>query len=190
MVASVNNIFENTAASEESIKQTIDDAISKSTGLLQNATFKSKKWLSRIQISVKTHKTLYDFTYIFFALVFFQAHRCVSRSQYPVTLLPPCVQTKTVRLLAPVLRATSPLCSQTSAAKVHLLSWMKTNLWFGLYFLKVSVQTYTELFQNTFEDQMVYRVLEFVQMKLSDPIYNKESCNNIFYPHWSSFVGG
>ncbi|RVE69832.1 hypothetical protein OJAV_G00081860 [Oryzias javanicus] len=41
VVASVNNIFENTAASEESIKQIIDDAISKSTGLLQNASFKS-----------------------------------------------------------------------------------------------------------------------------------------------------
>uniref|UniRef100_A0A3P9M478 SEA domain-containing protein n=1 Tax=Oryzias latipes TaxID=8090 RepID=A0A3P9M478_ORYLA len=58
VVASVNNIFENTNASEESFKQIIDDAISKSTGLLKNATFESTLLCEQVPVPCEAASTV------------------------------------------------------------------------------------------------------------------------------------
>uniref|UniRef100_A0A3P9IU29 SEA domain-containing protein n=1 Tax=Oryzias latipes TaxID=8090 RepID=A0A3P9IU29_ORYLA len=58
VVASVNNIFENTNASEESFKQIIDEAISKSTGLLKNATFESTLLCEQVPVPCEAASTV------------------------------------------------------------------------------------------------------------------------------------
>lgn len=45
MQATVNNIFEDTSVTQDSVDKAIQDAIATSSGLLSQATFRSKHWL-------------------------------------------------------------------------------------------------------------------------------------------------
>lgn len=123
----MNNIFEDTNATQDSITDSIKKAIANSQGLLADATFTGMHTIQaeggdslfigehRLRGSVNAY---YSFKITRLLCSLSQAQTYASRSLYPVSPPLQSVPVQTDGRYVPAERATSPSCTLTSAAEV------------------------------------------------------------------------